>query len=338
MRAWQSHANGGELVAVEVAEPAPGPTQVVVAVEAAVVAAPELAGPPHLVAGGAGIGRVVAAGEAATDLLDRRVLVGPEQPCGECDLCRRGGAVLCRSALLLGRNANGTLAERVVASARWVCPLDGDLQLPDAEAAVLAREAAWAYAMLASASVAPGEPVIIVGDSVVTRLLAALAEHRGTRPIVGVRRGAAELAAEIGERGRVIELDGDVASARELAARAAAELGHGERPAKIFETSADSKMRALALALAGPRAHLTLLAADAIGAAPAAFDLGEAIEREVSVVGFRGAHPDLLPELAALVVKGELEVQRFATVHPDVAAAAAAEEALPRAAVALIGR
>jgi hypothetical protein len=70
-------------------------------------------------------------------------------------------------------------------------------------------------------------------------------------------------------------------------------------PVKIFATNAEL---AQAIALASPGAIVVVLARGA----PASVDVGAALAGEVTIVGVAGAHPDLVPELAALVVKGEL--------------------------------
>ncbi len=71
--------------------------------------------------GVAAIGRVTAAGARAAALLDRRVLVGPIDPCGECEICRRGGAAVCPRARR--REAAGAPPRRLIAAARWLVPL-----------------------------------------------------------------------------------------------------------------------------------------------------------------------------------------------------------------------
>ena len=70
---------------------APGDDDVEIALEAVQVDA------------AAGVGRVVRAGARARGLVDRRVLLGPIDPCGECDVCRRGGAAAAAADGATGR-------------------------------------------------------------------------------------------------------------------------------------------------------------------------------------------------------------------------------------------
>jgi hypothetical protein len=65
----------------------------------------------------------------------------------------------------------------------------------------------------------------------------------------------------------------------------------------------DAAMLPLAAALCGPRATLTALACDPEIPLP-----GRLLANEVTVTGVAGAHPDLVIEVAAMVVKGELDL------------------------------
>jgi 6-hydroxycyclohex-1-ene-1-carbonyl-CoA dehydrogenase len=68
-------------------------------------------------------GRVVAAGAGAEAWLGRAVIVPAVLPCGECDLCQRGLATICRSQKMPGNDIQGGFARtswcRRAACARW---------------------------------------------------------------------------------------------------------------------------------------------------------------------------------------------------------------------------
>src|SRR4029079_13076735 len=106
------------------------------------------------------------------------VLVGPHLPCGECEVCRRGGAVVCRH----GRTLRGDLAARLVVPARWVVVLDAGLDVPGPEAAAIAGDLAIAYAMYVRANIGPREPAVIVGDDAVARFLERVLVAKGVTP------------------------------------------------------------------------------------------------------------------------------------------------------------
>lgn len=243
---------------------------VIVAVEAASLGPRELAERAE-VPGLAAVGRVVETGPGGRHLQGARVVVGPIQPCGDCDLCRRGAAPVCPAGRTLGVDVPGTLARRVVARARWVLRLDGELDIPGPTASVLGHEAALAYALYARAGVGPRDPTIVLGDGAVARLLTQILAAKNAAP------------------------GGD---------------GGGDRPRKIF--AVDGIGVAEALAIAGPRATIAVEASRSATGEVAGLEA--ALAREVTVIGVAGAHPDLLPEIAALVVRGELDLAAAATV------------------------
>ena len=242
-----------------------------VAVEAASCAEPELAaleaGVPA--PGGAAVGRVVEAGEGAAHLVSRRVLVGPHQGCGECDVCRRARPHACSAGATLGASLAGTLGGEVVARARWTLPLDGGLELDGPSAALVPREAADAYALLARAGAGAGDRMVIAGRGPVARLAHQLARRRGVRT------------------------EGDGIAGAVLVA--------SDDP-RDLSTVPDGALLVVALARGDLAAGLVPSRVAALLAAGGA------------LVGVPAAHPDLYPEVAALAVKGELDLADAATL------------------------
>ncbi len=247
-----------------------GAGQVRVAVEAVACAEPELVAleAGRAAPGGAAVGRVVEVGEGAAHLLSRRVLVGPLHGCGECDVCRRARPHACAAGVVLGATAPGALGGSVLAGARWVVPLDGGLALDGPLAALVPREAADAYALLARAGAGAGDRIAVTGRGPVAGLVRALARRRGVKT-------------------------------------------DGEGPASAVLVASDDP---LALADA-PEAPLVV--------ALARGDLTPGISRDRvaallsaggALVGMPAAHPDFYPEVAALAVKGELDLAGAATV------------------------
>jgi threonine dehydrogenase-like Zn-dependent dehydrogenase len=328
------------------------PDQVLLEVRGAVFGAPERLQAGAHIPGGAAVGEVVRAGEHAVHLMGKRVLVGPEQGCGECDICRRGEPASCPQGEYLGRTSDGCLAQFASARARWACVLGDELSGPAVDspaAALLAREAAWAYTMFARAGVAPGEPVFIVGGTVVARFLVEIAVAKGVRPMVLHEPDAPAFARWIEDRGAIPVLSPvgpsqaepfteplDHVAVRQFAETVAADNGHGRRPSFIFETSAVNQARLLALALMVPGGKATLLSRRALG-----FDtLGPKLELDLvtdvggTLIGVAGAHPDLLPEVAALAVRGVLDITgaaRVVAVDERPAELPALDPALPEA-------
>lgn len=252
---------------------------------------------------GAAIGRVIAAGSRAAGLLDRRVIVGAEDPCGECEVCRRGGAPACPAARVRPA-APG--ARRLRAAARWAVPLEAGLAaLPAPSGAAAAGDAALAYTLYARLGPGPREPVVIVGASPVTRFLVEIVHAKGALPAVVAERDDA-LTAWARERGAAVAIaprGGPLGSARAAVAAALAPHGAAARPWRIAAVTAAAA--ATAIGIAGPRA---ILAAHlARGQAPPALP-GDLLAREVTLLGVAGPHPDLFVETAALCVRGDIDL------------------------------
>lgn len=246
------------------------------------------------VARAAGVGRVIAAGERARGLLDRRVLVGDRDPCGECDACRAGGAAVCPSA-----RQRDAMGDTVVAAARWVVPLGDGLELAAPGAAAVAGDVALAYTLYARLGVGPRDPVVVIGASPIGRFVIEILRAKHIAPVV-----IAEPAWDAWLARKGVATAHDRASAQ--AAFAAQSLG--TRPWRVV-CAAPAKITE-AVALAGPRALLGVLA-------PIAEIPGAAIAKELTVIGVAGAHPDLVVEAAAMCVKGEIELDDGISQDPD---------------------
>ena len=243
---------------------------------------------------GSGIGRVVEAGERAAVLLGKRVLVGPIDPCGECEVCRRGGGSVCP----LARRRTTTPERTITAAGRWVVALGDGLELPPAGAAVPGA-VALAYTLYARTGVAPREPVVVTGASPVTRFLVEILLAKGATIAVVADPHLAAWADWLLAKGVTVARTAQLDDARATCIAAFSAHGLGGKPWRVIATTADGV--ALAAALAGPRATLTVLAP--IAALP-----GDLAEREVMVITVAGAHPDLVVEVAAMCVKGDIDL------------------------------
>ncbi len=232
---------------------------------------------------GAALARVVADGT--------HVLIGPSDPCGECEVCRRGGAAVCAHAVT---RDPGAWTARV--SGRWAVPLGAGFEaLRTAAAAAIPGDLALAYTLYARTGLGPRDPVVVTGATAITRFVVAILRAKGLTPVV------------LTDRPEIVA-DGAIAVAAATEVTAAIEsLGLGARPVRVIATDAASI--AIAAELAGPRATLTVLAP--VGALP-----GFLVAREVTIIGVAGAHPDLVTEVAAMCVKGELDLGSATTEDP----------------------
>lgn len=245
---------------------------------------------------GAAVGRVDDAPEKSAVLLGKRVLVGPFDPCGQCELCRRGGAGVCAHA------KPRTAGKRMRASTRWLVALDDGLELPVPAAAAVAGDIALAYTLYARTGLAPRDPVVIVGGSAITRFLVEILVAKSITPVVVA--GGGELTSWLLGKGAVAtDSAGSVP-------QALAGQGLGARPPRVIATDPDAL--AVAAQLATPRATLTVLADRALPDVP-----GALLAREVTITSVAAAHPDLYVEAAAMCAKGEIDLSGGTTSDPD---------------------
>jgi threonine dehydrogenase-like Zn-dependent dehydrogenase len=313
IRAWCPSESGWPLTSSELPAPAIADDGILVAVEASVVGSPERYPRAGIAPGGAAVGRVVEAGANALELRGQRVVIGPDMACGECDVCRRAAVAACPHRAVLGRTVHGTLASAVVARARWACVLEGGLHIDGPAAALVGREAAWAYTMFVRAGVGPGEIAVIAGHDVVARFLVEIAIAKGARPLALVTEDRPAWSAWVQARGgQAVSVEPARASEALAGALAGvrAAAGHGERPWCIFATDAGPAQRNLALAAMTPGSRVVFLARSALGmgAAGPALDIDTVVDADGTLLGVAGAHPDLLPEVAALAVRGDIDV------------------------------
>jgi 6-hydroxycyclohex-1-ene-1-carbonyl-CoA dehydrogenase len=327
----------------------PGAGELVLAIEAAAISPVDLAvararsgasDSDTLVAGGSAVGRVVAAGAEAQAMLGMRAIIGPHVPCGDCELCRRGGAVVCPTGARLGVTARGALAERVTMPSRWVVGFGGELDVPGPCAALLGGDAALAYALYARAGVGPRDATLVLGDGPVARFLVEILVAKNAAPVVVVRSNAPDgWGAWVAARAHAADVADDAPDAESRAAALAAmkAAGNGGKPWRLFETSGEAARQTRALAIAGPRATVVLAAPGATGMRAEAVELGDALDEDSTVIGVAGAHPDLLVEVAAMAVKGELDVAAACDAVPvDELAGALARRAGVRLATSLV--
>ena len=178
-------------------------------------------------------------------------------------------------------------------------------------AALLGREAVGAYGLLARAGVGPGEPVVIVGTNAVAQLLVQIAVAKGVQPMVlcGEQNAWAERIGEAGALPVVVPGDAAPAHVRASVTTTAQNAGLGIKPWNILVTTANLEQRRTAIALCGPGSKLALLGSPTIAASDSIdVDLLPLLEQDAMMVGVPAGHPDLIPEVAALATRGDLDL------------------------------
>jgi propanol-preferring alcohol dehydrogenase len=185
MKAMRLHAARSPLRLDTLADPEPGPHQVLVRVAACGVCRTDLhiadgelaAAPLPLTPGHEVVGRVVAAGVGATRFArDERVgIPWLGWTCGECAYCRAGRENLCDHARFTGFQIPGGYATHVVADERYCLPIPH--QYGDAEAAPLLCAGLIGYRCYAKAGDA--RVIGLYGFGAAAHILAQVARAEG---------------------------------------------------------------------------------------------------------------------------------------------------------------
>jgi NADPH:quinone reductase-like Zn-dependent oxidoreductase len=156
----------------DVADPQPGPEEVLIRVKAASVnhvdlflrrGMPGVKVPMPKIAGSDAAGIIQELGSAVTGLkAGQRVLINPGITCGRCEFCAAGFASQCVSWAMVGENRDGSYAQLLAVPAHIVLPIPESMSFEEAAAAPLVFLTAWSM-MVSKGQIRPGEDVLILG-------------------------------------------------------------------------------------------------------------------------------------------------------------------------------
>jgi propanol-preferring alcohol dehydrogenase len=179
----------------DIADPRPGPGQVLIRVGACGVCRTdlhivdgELAHPKHpLIPGHEIVGRVVALGPGADRFRpgDRVGVPWLGWTCGTCEYCRAGQENLCERARFTGYQIDGGYAEHTVADARYCFPIPASYA--DVDAAPLLCAGLIGYRSLRMAGDA--RRLGIFGFGAAAHIVAQVARHQGREVYAFTRAG-----------------------------------------------------------------------------------------------------------------------------------------------------
>ena len=204
------------LAIEEIDEPAPGPDDVLIQVEACGVCHSDLhiaeGDWPQLIKiiklpltlGHEAVGRVVAKGENVTNpaIGDRVGVAWIHYSCGDCEMCREGRENLCSSQKITGCTEQGGFAQYIKARASHALKVPDSI--PSAEAAPLFCAGVTVYRAIKNASVQPGQRLAVFGIGGLGHLAVQIAASLGAEVIaVDIADDKLELAKTLGA-GRTI--------------------------------------------------------------------------------------------------------------------------------------
>ncbi|HEX6945469.1 MAG TPA: 6-hydroxycyclohex-1-ene-1-carbonyl-CoA dehydrogenase [Casimicrobiaceae bacterium] len=263
-------------------------------------------------------GRVAAAGTGAEGWLGKAVIVPAVLPCGECDLCRRGLAPICRSQKMPGNDIHGGFASHIVVPARGLCEVDerrlAAAGLSLAEVSIVADALTTPYQAVRRAGVAPGSLAIVVGAGGVGGYCVQVARAFGAT-VVAVDVDAAKLDA-IAAHGASLTLNAREHDAKALkAAIAAFAKAQGLRATEwiVFECSgtAAGQLTAWSLLVHGATLSVVGFTMDKVEVR-----LSNLMAFDARAIGNWGCPPESYPAALDLVLDGKVAIRPFVEVRP----------------------
>ena len=127
------------------------------------------------------LGRVTETGSGVAKIkVGDRVIVEPNYPCGNCDLCRRGRGAVCARKMAMGVNIPGCFSEYATAPEEFVWAVPDAIS--DRDAVTIEPLAVSLHGLFRSGA-KPGDTVAVLGCGVVGLLLVHAAVDMGLRVI-----------------------------------------------------------------------------------------------------------------------------------------------------------
>ncbi len=305
----------------------PGPTEVVIAVAGCGVCHTDLGyyydgvrtnAPLPLALGHEISGRVVAAGAGAQGWMGKAVIVPAVLPCGECDLCRRGLAPICRQQKMPGNDIQGGFATHIVVPGRGLCEVDearlARAGLSLAEVSIVADALTTPYQAVRRAGVTPGSLAIVVGAGGVGGYCVQIASAFGAK-VVAIDVDERKLEA-ISQHGAALALDARTHDGKAMkAAIAAFAKANGLRATEwqIFECSGTAAGQ---LAAWGLLVHGATLSVVGFTMDKVEVRLSNLMAFDARALGNWGCPPEFYPAALDLVLDGKVAIEPFVERQP----------------------
>src|SRR5690242_414329 len=318
---WQMTAGNAPLVRAAVAFE-PGPSEVVVAVAGCGVCHTDLGyfydgvrtnQPLPLALGHEVSGTVVATGPEAASWQGKAVIVPAVLPCGECDLCKRGLATICRHQKMPGNDIHGGFATHIVVPARGLCEVDltrlARAGLTLAEVSIVADAVTTPYQAVRRAGVRPGSLAVVVGAGGVGGYCVQIA-HAAGASVVAVDVDDAKLDA-IGRHGAALTLNARNFDSKALKAAIADFARQRGLPATewfIFECSGTAAGQLTAFGLL---VHGATLSVVGFTMEKVEIRLSNLMAFDARAIGNWGCPPEHYPAALDLVLDGRIKVKPF---------------------------
>lgn len=273
--------------------------------------------PLPLVLGHEIVGRVIAAGGSAQELVGRRVIAPAVSPCGLCAACKRGRPTACPKGRMPGNHADGGFATHVYVPSRDLVALDrtpgemgplGEAGLEAWELAPIADAGTTAYQAIVRAGLEAGETAIFVGAGGVGGFGIQLAHAEGAR-VVALDVSPERLEALAGCTDLALNVrDRDPREVRKEIRSFLASAGAADEAVRVFETSGTPAGQALAFTLLERGGSLSVVG---FTAEKVPLRLSNVMALDADVYGNWGCDPQLYPGVLGPVLDGRVSVRPF---------------------------
>ena len=263
-------------------------------------------------------GRVLAAGAGAEHWIGKAVIVPAVLPCGECDLCKRGLAPICRAQKMPGNDIQGGFATHIVVPGRGLCEVDearlGKAGLTLADVSIVADALTTPYQAVRRAGVKRGSLAIVVGAGGVGGYCVQTARAFGAK-VVAIDVDADKLEA-ISHHGAALTLDARALDGKAMKAAIGAFAKQNGLPATewfIFECSgtAAGQLTAWGLLVHGATLSVVGFTMDKVEVR-----LSNLMAFDARALGNWGCPPDQYPAALDLVLEGKVSIKPFVESHP----------------------
>ncbi len=263
-------------------------------------------------------GRVVAAGAGADRWLQKAVIVPAVIPCGECDLCRRHKATICRSQVMPGYDIHGGFATHVTVPSVGLCPVDeqrlaaAGLEL--AHLSVVADAVTTPYQAVLQTGLGEGSLAIVNGVGGIGGYCVQVASAMGATVVaVDIDQGKLDALADYGAAKTFNAGEVSGRDLKKAIGAFAAEKGLPRTEWFIFECSgsAAGQLNAFGLLVHGATLGVVGFTMDRVEVR-----LSNLMAFHARAMGNWGCPPDLYPPVLDMVLDHGIEISPFVEKRP----------------------
>jgi 6-hydroxycyclohex-1-ene-1-carbonyl-CoA dehydrogenase len=269
-------------------------------------------------------GVVEAAGEDASHLVGKAVVVPAVIPCGRCETCVAGRGNVCPKQVFPGNDVHGGFATHALVPAQGLCVVPGftgDVAAPLgasgvglAELSVLADAISTPWQSIVRSGLAAGEVAVFVGVGGVGGFGVQLAAARGAT-VVAIDVDPARLAL-VREHGAALAIDARGRNAKDIRkeiASFAASAKAAPTRWKVFETSGTPAGQETAWGLLTHGGYLGVVG---FTMDPVTVRLSNLMAFDARAEGAWGCLPELYPSAMELVLAGRVRIGPFVEKRP----------------------